>query len=91
MNEETIVEVKKPRSGAVSKVRAEITSEPKTISNLKELCSDLSAEQISMALSYLLKKEVVIREKTDRTAKTGRRLIWSYVLAQPAISAETNA
>jgi hypothetical protein len=73
---------KKPRSGAIGKVRSSISSEPITIQQIVAKYEDLSAEQVSMSLCYLLKRNYVEREQIDRQTGFGRKKVWAYRIKQ---------
>lgn len=78
-------EVKKQRSGAVSKVLSVIGEKPMTIANIRHMIPELNDGQISMALVYLRdKKKVISAVKIPRTSKVGRKEINAYVLSQAA-------
>lgn len=71
---------KKERSGSIGKVRSAITTELTTIQNITQKHPDLSPEQVSMALCYLLKRKYVEREQVDRQTGYGRKKVWAYRL-----------
>jgi predicted transcriptional regulator len=70
----------KPKSGAVTKVRACLNGEPLTHSDLRERCPDLSDGQISMSLAHLRKKGLIEQEKIARVKGFGRKEISTYRL-----------
>jgi predicted transcriptional regulator len=65
---------------AASKLRTllKTTTEPVTLSQIKEVYPDLKASQISMALCYLRKQRYVSRQKVASNLVRGRKEIWSY-------------
>jgi hypothetical protein len=71
---------KKERSGSIGKVRSAITTELTTIQNITQKHPELSPEQVSMALCYLLKRKYVEREQVDRQTGFGRKKVWAYRL-----------
>ena len=78
-------EVKKERSGAVSKVFSVISEKPLTLPEIRNLLPDLTDGQISMSLVYLRDKRKVIQAtKVPRFSKVGRKEINAYVLSQAA-------
>lgn len=72
----------KPRSGAVRKVRDTITDTPTTIAEIVQR-TELKAEQVSMSLCHLLKRNFVEREQINRTGASGRKMVWAYRLKSP--------
>lgn len=70
----------KERSGAVTKVRATLNGEPKTHAELKAMNPELTDGQISMSLSYLKKRGLIEHETVERSAKFGRKMVYSYKL-----------
>lgn len=54
------------------------TTEPVTLTQIKEVYPDLKASQISMALCYLRKQRYVSRQKVASNLVRGRKEIWSY-------------
>ena len=75
---------KKERSGSIGKVRMAMTSELTTIQNITQKHPELTPEQVSMALCYLLKRRYVEREQIDRPTGFGRRKVWAYRLQSKA-------
>ena len=74
-------DAKKPRSLAVTKVRNVLSVEtPMTINAINQALPELSANQISMSLCYLRKKEIVERKQIPRVFKTGRKEIFAYTI-----------
>ena len=73
-------EIKKERSGAVTKIRACLNGQPLTHSDLREKHPELSDGQISMSLAYLRKRGLIEQEKTARVKGFGRKEIWAYKL-----------
>lgn len=69
---------KKQRSNAVKIVRLALTVEPKTFGQVKSSCDGLKDGQISMSLCYLLRKGEIARERSERTAKYGRKEVFTY-------------
>ena len=73
-------EIKKERSGAVTKIRACLNGQPLTHSDLRERHPELSDGQISMSLAHLRKRGLIDQEKTPRVKGFGRKEIWAYKL-----------
>lgn len=73
-------EIKKPRSGSVTKVKALLTTEPITHSEIKEKHPELTDGQISMAISHLKKAGKVEQALQARVKAFGRKQIYSYRL-----------
>lgn len=69
---------KKPRSGAITKVRSTVGADLITIQQIVKQNPELSPEQVSMSLCHLLKKEQVEREQIDRQTGFGRKKVWAY-------------
>lgn len=72
---------KKKRSGSIGIVRKEMTNELTTIQMITQKHPQLTAEQVSMALCYLLKHKRVEREQVERPTGFGRRKVWAYRLS----------
>ena len=76
------MEEKKERSGAVTKIRASFDGTSKTHAQLKALNPELTDAQISMSLSYLRKRGQLEHETVERSAKYGRKMVYSYRLKE---------
>ena len=80
--EPTVQAVKKARaprsSSSITKVRGLVAAEPMTIRMIKAALPELTPAQISMALVYLRKRNVLQRHAVTRTATFGRATVWAY-------------
>jgi len=78
---------KKPKVNAVTKVRANfgLSSQPLLLSQIQD-STGLKATEVSMALSYLLKRSELTRELIANPAGKGRAFIWSYSYIGKAVN-----
>lgn len=75
-----LAEDKKPRSGSVTKIKALLTTEPITHSEIKDKHPELTDGQISMAISHLKKAGKVEQALQARVKNFGRKQIYAYRL-----------
>lgn len=54
-----------------------------TIRSIKAALPELTPAQISMALVYLRKRNLVQRHTVERTAIYGRATVWAYTTTSP--------
>ena len=70
---------KKPSVNAATRVRSIFNSSttPLLLSQIQSQ-TGLNATEVSMALSYLMKRKELVREQITNPAGKGRKLLWLY-------------
>lgn len=77
----------KIRTNAATRVRAAFISstQPLLLSQVQSQ-TGLKAPEISMALSYLMKRKELIRKQITNPAGKGRKLLWLYTYSKEAVN-----
>lgn len=76
--------------GSATKIRSLFISSqaPLTISDIRVAHPELKANEISMALCYLLKQRYLTRETTENKLKDGRKKVFVYTYHIERLPAE---